>query len=126
MNGIIEGRRVYITTAIDYANGPPHLGHAFEKIGADALVRYLRLKNIPTRFAIGMDEHGLKVLQSAESAGITPQEWVDDIAGRFRDAWRRLDISNDDFIRTTESRHHRAVAEMIERMRAIISATARW
>ena len=69
MNGSLEGRRVYITTAIDYANGPPHLGHAFEKIGADAMVRYLRLKNTPTRFSIGMDEHGLKVLQSAEAAG---------------------------------------------------------
>ena len=118
MNGSLEGRRVYITTAIDYANGPPHLGHAFEKIGADAMVRYLRLKNTLTRFCIGMDEHGLKVLQSAEAAGITPQEWVDDIAARFRDAWRRLDISNDDFIRTTEPRHHRAVAEMIARMQA--------
>ncbi len=118
MNGILEGRRVFITCGIDYANGPPHLGHAFEKIGADALVRYLRLKNIPVRFSIGMDEHGLKVLQSAEAAGVTPQEWVDDIAARFRDAWRRLSISNDDFIRTTEPRHHRAVADMIARMRA--------
>ena len=118
MNGSIEGRRVYITTAIDYANGPPHLGHAFEKIGADAIVRYLRLKNVPVRFSIGMDEHGLKVLQSAEAAGITPQEWVDGIAARFRDAWSRLAISNDDFIRTTEPRHHRAVAEMIARMKA--------
>jgi methionyl-tRNA synthetase len=117
VNGTIEGRRVYITTAIDYANGPPHLGHAFEKIGADALVRYLRLKNVPVRFCIGMDEHGLKVLQSAEAAGITPQEWVDDIAARFKDAWRRLSISNDDFIRTTEPRHHRAVTEMIARMK---------
>ena len=118
MNGSIEGRRVYITTAIDYANGPPHLGHAFEKIGADAIVRYCRLKNVPVRFCIGMDEHGLKVLQSAEAAGITPQEWVDGIAARFRDAWQRLSISNDDFIRTTEPRHHRAVAAMIERMKA--------
>ena len=118
MNGSLEGRRVYITTAIDYANGPPHLGHAFEKIGADAIVRYLRLKNVPVRFCIGMDEHGLKVLQSAEAAGITPQEWVDGIAARFRDAWSRLGISNDDFIRTTEPRHHRAVAEMIARMKA--------
>ena len=117
MNGSIEGRRVYITTAIDYANGPPHLGHAFEKIGTDALVRYQRLKNVPVRFCIGMDEHGLKVLQSAEAAGITPQEWVDDIAARFRDAWQGLSISNDDFIRTTEPRHHRAVAEMIARMK---------
>ena len=71
MNGILEGRRIFVTCGIDYANGPPHLGHAFEKIGADALVRYLRLKNIPVRFSIGMDEHGLKVLQSAEAAGIT-------------------------------------------------------
>lgn len=113
-----EPRRYYITTAIDYANGPPHIGHALEKIGADAIARYHRLKGESVHFVIGMDEHGLKVMQSAEAAGTSPEEWVDGIAARFRDTWARLGISNDDFIRTTEPRHHRGVEAMIERLKA--------
>jgi methionyl-tRNA synthetase len=110
------GERYYITTAIDYANGPPHMGHALEKVGADALARYRRLKGDRVRLVIGMDEHGQNVLQSAEAAGITPTEWVDRLAVRFQETWRSLGIGYDDFIRTTEPRHHRAVAEMIHRM----------
>jgi methionyl-tRNA synthetase len=112
----VNGQKYYITTAIDYANGEPHLGHAFEKIGADAMARYHRLKGERVYFLMGMDEHGLKVLQSATARGITPQEWVDGIAASFEEAWQQLLISNDDFIRTTEPRHHRAVQEMINRM----------
>lgn len=108
----------YITTAIDYANGLPHLGHALEKIGADAMVRYRRLRGDAVHFVIGMDEHGLKVQQSAEAQGVSPQEWVDRIAAHFQAAWQELQISNDDFIRTTQPRHLRAVEVMIERMRA--------
>jgi methionyl-tRNA synthetase len=115
---VSEDERSYITTAIDYANGPPHLGHALEKIGADAVARYLRLKGERVHFVVGTDEHGLKVLQSAEAAGISPREWVDAVAEQFVAAWKRLSISHDDFIRTTEPRHHRAVAEMIRRMHA--------
>ena len=111
-----DRHRFYITTAIDYANGPPHMGHAFEKIGADAMARYRRLKGEDVHFVMGMDEHGLKVLQSAEAAGVTPQQWVDDLAERFRATWQRLLISNDDFIRTTEPRHHRAAQELVRRM----------
>lgn len=107
----------YITTAIDYANGPPHMGHAVEKIGADAMARYRRLKGETVHFVLGMDEHGLKVLQSAEAERISPQEWVDRLADTFAGFWRRLHISNDDFIRTTEPRHHRAVQEIVRRMR---------
>lgn len=115
----MSGRQgVYITTAIDYANGPPHMGHAFEKIGADAMVRYRRLKGERVHFVIGMDEHGLKVLQSAEAVGISPHEWVDGIAAQFLAAWDRLGIANDDFIRTTQPRHRRAVEAIIERMQA--------
>ncbi len=113
-----DAGRYYITTAIDYANGPPHIGHALEKIGADAIARYHRLKGEAVHFVIGMDEHGLKVMQSAEAAGISPSEWVDGIAERFRAAWDRLGISRDDFIRTTEPRHRRAVEAMIDRMKA--------
>ena len=108
--------RTYITAAIDYANGPPHMGHAIEKIGIDAMARYRRLKGEDVHLVIGMDEHGLKVLQSADAAGISPQEWVDALADRFRETWARLGISNDDFIRTTQARHRPAVEEMIRRL----------
>jgi methionyl-tRNA synthetase len=110
--------RCYITTAIDYANGAPHMGHALEKIGADAMARYRRLKGEDVRLVIGMDEHGLKVFQSAQAAGISPQEWVDGVATQFTAMWDRLDIARDDFIRTTQPRHRRAVVEMIARMKA--------
>src|SRR5690606_29925472 len=111
-------KRFYVTTAIDYANGPPHMGHAFEKIGADAMVRYHHRKGEAVHFVLGMDEHGLNVLQSPEAAAITPGEWVDRIAGLFRVAWDRLGIRNDDFIRTPEPRHYKAVASLIERLDA--------
>ena len=108
----------YITTAIDYANGPPHLGHALEKVGADAIARYHRLKGRPVHFVIGMDEHGQKVAQTAAAEGVSPQNWVDEIAGKFREAWAALDISYDDFIRTTKPSHKVAVEKMIRRMEA--------
>jgi methionyl-tRNA synthetase len=111
-------KRFYITTAIDYANGSPHLGHAVEKIGADVVARYHRRKGEHVHFVIGMDEHGQKVLQSADTAGVSPQDWVDGIAREFIEAWDTLSISHDDFIRTTEKRHHRAVQEIIRRIEA--------
>ncbi|HUE77985.1 MAG TPA: methionine--tRNA ligase [Longimicrobiales bacterium] len=110
------GKARYITCAIDYANGAPHMGHALEKIGADAMARYLRRKGEPVHFVVGMDEHGLKVLQSAEARGITPQAWVDELAHRFSETWNHLAISNDDFIRTTQDRHRAAAQEIIRRL----------
>jgi methionyl-tRNA synthetase len=112
------GRCRYITTAIDYANGPPHLGHALEKIGADAMARYRRRKGEAVHYVIGMDEHGLKVLQSAQERGVSPQEWVDEMADRFAAAWARLHVSHDDFIRTTQERHRRSAQELVRRMEA--------
>jgi methionyl-tRNA synthetase len=106
----------YVTTAIDYANGPPHLGHVLEKVGADAIARYRRLRGKAVRFVIGLDEHGLKVAQTAAAQGVSPQEWTDGIAEAFRSVWASLRISFDDFIRTTQPRHRRAVEEMIRRM----------
>ena len=106
----------YITTAIDYSNDEPHLGHAYEKIGADCVARYRRLRGHDVQFVIGMDEHGQKVAQSAEEAGADPQAWVDDIAQKFQHAWTELAISNTDFIRTTEARHRRAVEELFGRI----------
>jgi methionyl-tRNA synthetase len=117
-NPVTPSKPYYITTAIDYANGSPHLGHAVEKIGADVMARYHRRKGEAVHFVIGMDEHGQKVLQSAEKAGVSPQEWVDDIAQEFLEAWDILNISHDDFIRTTEDRHHRGVQEIIRRIEA--------
>ncbi|MDX1568183.1 MAG: methionine--tRNA ligase, partial [Longimicrobiales bacterium] len=110
--------KYYITTAIDYANGLPHLGHALEKVGADAVARYRRGRGRDVHFVIGMDEHGQNVLQSAQESDVTPNEWVDGIAERFRSAWKTLGISQDDFIRTTQDRHHRAVHEMVRRLDA--------
>jgi methionyl-tRNA synthetase len=109
--------RFYITTAIDYSNGDPHLGHAYEKIGADAIARYRRLRGDDVHFVIGMDENSQTILQPAEEAGLTPQTWVDRLADVFAGAWKALAISHDDFIRTTERRHARAVVEMVERTR---------
>jgi methionyl-tRNA synthetase len=114
----VSRNRFYVTAAIDYANGPPHMGHAIEKIGIDAMARYRRLQGADVHFLVGMDEHGLKVLQSAETAGVSPQEWVDGVCAHFRETWQRLGISNDDFVRTTEPRHRPAVEEMIRRIEA--------
>ncbi|MGH7701395.1 MAG: methionine--tRNA ligase [Gemmatimonadales bacterium] len=110
--------KLYLTTAIDYSNGDPHLGHAYEKIGADCIARYRRLAGDDVHFVIGMDENSQNVVQAAEQAGQTPRAWVDLIAGRFRAAWERLAISHDDFIRTTEPRHAAAVRALLERIRA--------
>ena len=108
--------RYYVTTAIDYSNGEPHLGHAYEKIGADCVARYRRLRGHDVYFSIGMDEHGQKVAQAAAEAGEEPQQWVDQIAAKFEAAWRELAISHDVFIRTTEPRHARAVKELFRRI----------
>src|SRR5207237_755902 len=92
--------KFYLTTAIDYSNGDPHLGHALEKIGADCIARYRRLRGDDVRFLMGMDEHSQSVIQAAARAGVTPQAWVDRMAVSFADYWRRLECSNDDWIRS--------------------------
>ena len=91
--------RFYITTAIDYANGDPHIGHALEKVGADCIARWRRLQGDDVWFLIGMDEHGQKVAQAATALGISPQELVDRLAARFAGTWDRLMVSRDQFIR---------------------------
>lgn len=110
--------RFYLTTAIDYSNGDPHLGHAIEKIGADAIARYRRARRDEVHFLIGMDEHGQKVRQEAEKQGSDPREWVDRIAEAFLDVWQRLGLSHDDFIRTSEPRHHRGLTALMKRIAA--------
>ncbi|WP_434480004.1 methionine--tRNA ligase [Gemmatimonas sp.] len=109
-------RRFYLTTAIDYANGDPHLGHALEKIGADVIARYRRLCGDDVHLLIGMDEHGQKVQQTAAKEGVDPQAFTDQIAARFQDTWRKLHVSYDQFIRTTEAHHKAGVAALIRRI----------
>jgi methionyl-tRNA synthetase len=109
--------KFYLTTAIDYSNGDPHLGHALEKVGADCIARYRRVRGDQVHFLMGMDEHAQAVIQAAEQNGQTPQAWVDLMAGRFADFWQRLEVSNDDWIRTTEPRHRETVTELLRRIR---------
>ncbi|MBY0356788.1 MAG: methionine--tRNA ligase [Candidatus Obscuribacterales bacterium] len=109
--------KYYLTTAIDYANAAPHIGHAYEKIAADIIARYKRLKGNDVFFLTGTDEHGSKVEKAALAAGLTPQSFVDGIAAKFQDAWKRLLISNDRFIRTTEEQHKHVVQEVFRKMR---------
>jgi methionyl-tRNA synthetase len=106
----------YLTTAIDYANGDPHLGHAFEKIGADVVARYHRFLGEQVWFLIGMDEHGQKVMQTAADRGLTPQALVDEVAETFQAMWKRLGISNDQFMRTTAPEHKLGVQALITRI----------
>ena len=111
-----EGANYYLTTAIDYSNGDPHLGHALEKVGADCIARYHRLRGDQVHFLMGMDEHSQSVIQAAARGGVAPREWVDRMARAFADYWRRLECSNDDWIRTTEPRHVRGVVALLERI----------
>jgi len=108
----------YITTAISYPNGAPHIGHAYEAIATDALARFHRLDGYDVYFLTGVDEHGLKMKQTAQKEGLTPRELGDRNTPRFQEMCRALNVSNDDFIRTTEPRHYEAVTEIWKRMEA--------
>src|SRR5271166_3571965 len=104
----------YITTAIDYVNGSPHLGHAYEKVLADVIARFRRQMGDRVHFLTGVDEHGQKVQQSARSRGIPPQQFCDEVSAEFRALLPRLHIANDDFIRTTEERHKKVVRSILQ------------
>ena len=106
----------YITTAISYPNGPPHIGHAYEAIATDAIARFMRLDGYDVYFLTGTDEHGQKIQQTATREGITARALVDRNVERFRAMVARMECSNDDFIRTTEERHHRSSEEIWRRM----------
>jgi methionyl-tRNA synthetase len=106
----------YITTAIDYVNGSPHIGHAYEKILTDVIARFHRLQGDQVHFLTGTDEHGQKVQQSAKQRGIPPQQFVDEVSAEFRALLPKLEISNDDFIRTTEERHKRVVQDILQKL----------
>ncbi|MBU1160182.1 class I tRNA ligase family protein, partial [Patescibacteria group bacterium] len=98
--------KFYITTAIDYVNGPPHLGHALEKIQTDVIARSQRLFGKEVYFLTGTDDHGIKIVRSAESVGKNARDFADDNADKFINLIKSLNISNDDFIRTSDQKRH--------------------
>lgn len=109
-----EGSGFFLTTAIDYPNSRPHIGTAFEKIGADVQARFRRMEGFDVHFLMGNDENTIKVSQRAEELGVEPQPYVDDMARQFRMVWKALDISFDDFIQTSEPRHHAGCRQFIQ------------
>ena len=108
--------RFFLTTAIDYVNSRPHLGTAYEKICADVIARYKRLSGLETRFLMGNDEHSQNVYRTAVEQGMSPLAYCDQMEVEFTGTWRRLDVSFDDFIRTTEPRHKAGVTELTRRI----------
>ncbi len=106
----------YITTAIDYVNGSPHLGHAYEKVLTDVIARFRRQMGDTVYFLTGSDEHGQKVQASARKQGIEPQAYVDATVKEFRSLYDRLEVSYDDFIRTTEPRHKQVVRDFLQKL----------
>ena len=107
----------YITTPIYYGNDAPHIGHAYTTVNCDAIARWHRLLGDETYFLTGTDEHGLKIQRSAEAAGLTARQLVDQTSARYREAWDQLGISYDDFIRTSEPRHYDAVQALLSKIR---------
>jgi methionyl-tRNA synthetase len=110
-------RKFYITTPIYYVNAHPHIGHAYTTIACDTIARRQRLLGAETFFLTGTDEHGQKIERAAHAAGKTPQQYADTISAEFRQLWKRMGISNDDFIRTTEDRHKKRVQELFRKLR---------
>jgi methionyl-tRNA synthetase len=110
-------RKFYITTPIYYVNARPHIGHAYTTIACDTIARRQRLLGAETFFLTGTDEHGQKIERAAQAAGKTPQRYADEISAEFRQLWKRMGISNDDFIRTTEDRHKKRVQELFRKIR---------
>jgi methionyl-tRNA synthetase len=106
----------FITTAIDYTNSPPHVGHAYEKVLADVIARYHRLKGEKVFFLTGVDQHGQKVQQSAAKAGIPPAVFVKDVTQKFIDLWKKLDVQYDEWAETTRERHKKVVQGILQRL----------
>ena len=103
----------YITTPIYYPNDVPHIGHAYNAVATDFIARYHRVRGERVFHLTGTDEHGLNLQRAAEAAGMEPKRWVDEMEPRWREVWARLDIANDDYIRTTEPRHRHAVQRLL-------------
>ncbi len=109
-------RPLFITTAIDYTNGAPHIGHAYEKVLADAIARFERLAGRSVYFLTGVDQHGQKVQQTAEKAGVTPKEYVAEITSKFLALWQRLEVKYDGWVATTDPRHVTIVQSLLQQL----------
>lgn len=109
-------KNFYVTTPIYYVNGDPHVGSAYTTVAADVLARYKKTMGYDVFFLTGIDEHGQKVEETAKEKGFTPQEWTDKMAPRFEEMWNLLNISHDDFIRTTQFRHKKAVTKILKKV----------
>ena len=111
-----DSPRYFLTTAIDYPNSRPHIGTAFEKLGADVQARYRRMEGYEVFFLMGNDENTVKVSKRAAELGHDPKAYCDDMARQFKEVWRALDISFDDFIQTSEPRHHAGCRQFIQKV----------
>ncbi len=111
-----DNNSFYITTPIYYVNDKPHLGHTYTAVACDVLARFKRLDGVDVKFLTGTDEHGLKIMQAAEKAGVSPQELTDRVSQNFRDLVDVMNYSNDDFIRTTEERHIKAAQALWQKI----------
>ena len=107
-----EKKTYYLTTPIYYPSGNMHIGHTYTTVAADSMIRFKKMQGYDTYFLTGLDEHGQKIEKKAQEAGVTPQEYVDKIAGETKALWKLMDIENDDFIRTTEERHMKIVQKI--------------
>ena len=112
----MSAKPFFLTTAIDYTNAPPHIGHAYEKVLADVIARWHRERGRPVFFLTGVDQHGQKVQQSAEKAGVAPDEFARAITGKFKALWRKLDIAYDGWAETTDPRHVSAVQSVLQQL----------
>lgn len=110
-----EKRKYYITTPIYYPSAKLHIGHTYCTTIADSLARFHRLRGDDVFFLTGSDEHGQKIQRAAEEKGVKPIEYVDEIVSLFQELWKKLNISNDDFIRTTEKRHEKVVQALMQK-----------
>ncbi|AKP45441.1 methionine--tRNA ligase [Bacillus smithii] len=106
----------YLTTPIYYPSGNLHIGHAYTTVAGDAMARYKRMRGYDVMFLTGTDEHGQKIQRKAEEKGVTPQQYVDEIVAGIQELWRKLDISYDDFIRTTQDRHKKMVEKIFKKL----------
>jgi len=109
-------KKFYITTAIDYVNGPPHIGHAYEKIATDVIARHYRQRDLEVFFLTGTDEHGSKIEKTAAGKNLSPKEFCDEISDKFKNEWKKLDLSYDRFIRTTDADHKAVVQQVFEKL----------
>ena len=112
---LLMAQKFYLTTAITYTSGKPHIGNTYEMIFTDAIARFKRMQGFDVFFMTGTDEHGLKVEQKAEQKGVTPKQFVDGVAGEIKRIWDLMEVSYDKFIRTTDDYHERAVQKIFKK-----------